>query len=293
MNSTYSIQKETEVFLEYDYKLYSLDALGGYTFAQTYNKKMSARKTLHYKASKPLTLITAKNPGSASLDVLLTDTYIESILLRLLGLEESPSGYELPSNLLIEPKYFTLHIISGDTTHRLTKCVLTNLDMAFSKGSPLLFSVGLEFSDLIVEHSLPLSTEHIQGNHFTTSNILEVYVGTEQLHSLQNTSFSVQQQFDWRQDRSIHSIGLIHTSTVAILSEMPINSVITAYATKNLTIPDILYNTTIGIKYGPVTIKLQDVILAKRLVVGDVFSEQFDISLQETSSVIVEYGAIT
>ena len=295
MSSTYTFKRETTVVIEYCGTLYYLDALGDYTYSQTFNKRRITRKTLHSKTPKPMSVITGKNPGSCTLQVYGADTFSEAVLFDLTGLEDEADMFILPYTMQVQPEFFNIYIISNSSVTRLNRCALTSLDTSFSKRGNITFDTSITFSDIQNDVSLPAGTQVLQGNVPNTTNelvILSEYGGPT-FDSVKSTSFSIQQQYDWRQDNNLQTIGTTYVPTVAILTDMPINAVISAYYNSTSILPDIMEHIELSISFGIIRITLTDIQLTKRVGTEDVLEVQYDLSLQETSSVTVEYGAIT
>jgi hypothetical protein len=295
--SKYVIKKESVVTLEYDGDFFILDALGSYTYSQTYVRNSNSRKTLHKKVSTPLTIVSGKNPGTSSMQVNSTDSYIESVLLTLVGLSNDRKAWWLPDELPIEPTYFNLYIVNQGSTVKLENCAVSSLDLSLNKQSTLSFSIGMEFSNIVLD-SEDVQSSTYQGNAHPETSELSVEVESIDLYSsvwlpsLRSVSFSLQQDFSWRNDNSIHTLHKMYVPTKAIVSDFLVNTIIAVYAKTDKVLPEITTHADITIKYGSIlTIIISNATITKRYEVSEVLGLQYDLSLQENSSVAVEYGA--
>lgn len=296
MSSKFTIQRNTSLVLEYENNFYVLDAVGSYSYSQTYTRNSTARKTIHNKTPKPLTVLTGKSAGTADLQVPASSNFIEAVLFELIGLDLETSTYDLPFNLKVEPRYFNLYIVGEYSTTKLTKCALTSLDINMSKQAAISFSVNLEFSNLETNILTPVTGTY-QGSMLETPltlsiTMVDAITGETTFGNLQSFNFSVQQSFSWREDNNIQTIGELYLPTRAVITDMPVNSVISLYANHDQILPEIIYNAKLVVTFGNIRITITNALLTKRYEVQEVLSLQYDITLQENSSVEVEYGAI-
>ena len=299
--STFTFKKATSVALVYNGVAYYLDAMSDYEFSQTFTKSTSSRKTLHNKSSRPVSKLSGKNSGSASMTVNASSNKAEQILLYLAGLSAgmSPAEYSLPETLATEPEYFDLFVTTPGKLWRLTKCVATGLSFSLYKGSGILLNVDLAFSNL---ETVPGVVDDYAFGAESQDDILDStaplivhvqeYGDDTELVDIRAANISFQQEVSWRQDNTIHSIGQVHVPTRAVLTGMPFNGVLTAYEKSNTELAERLTDVSIAIQYGWLKIIILNATLARRMTIEDVFTTQYDITLQDNSSVAVEYGAI-
>lgn len=289
--SQYIIQKNTRLVIEYLGTLYYLDALGSYTYSQTFNKSSAARKTLHKKATKPLTTIMGKSAGSMSLEIVSTGSAVDNLLFSLLGMDKVGSGiYCLPEQLAVEPKYFKVYVVTELGSTQLSKCVLTGLSYFCTTKQTINLSASIAFCDIVADVTVPPGTVTRQSEIPTSDDHLLLAVNGVELSSAQSASVSFQQQISWREDQSIHEIGQIHVPSVAKVDSLPMNTVLTIYTTLDK-VKEVSHNNDITISYGILNTIIKNATITTREVVGEVFTTQLDITLQENSSVVVEYGA--
>lgn len=292
--SNYQIKRNSIISIEYGADTYVLDALGSFTYSQTYSRSVKTRRTLHAKTPRPLTQISGVSAGSCSLDVMCTDNGVEGILYELLGLDFLMGAWELPQVLPTQPKYFNMYIQNNNEVIMLEKCALTMLDTMLNKLSVQQFSVALGFSKLQKVDSAPEPTK-FQGAIPEGSNSLYIDLDAPmtnftEMKGVTSATISLQQAITWRADRSLHGLGGLYTPTVAIVSDMPFSMIISTYDRLDQVLPDISESTNIRIKCGVFNLTISDVFMTKRLEVADVLSLQYDISLTETSGVAVRYG---
>lgn len=300
--SLYNIKKATNVALIYKGTEYRLEAIVDYQYSQTFEKSVKSRKTLHRKSSLPSTIVKGKSPGSGSLSVNSTSTFAEGILLELIGMESFlPGSYEFPENLTVEPEYFSLVVtlVSGKM-HVLSNCVLSNLDISLSKSSGIVFSVGLAFGDLteMADYDFILPTTGIlesQGSIHNSAAPLKVRVAAGNsdpiLRGLISTNVSFQQTINWRTANTLHTRSILTTPTRAVLTDRPFSGVIALYDRNDTEQKQVMHDASVLINYGFLTISITNATLTKRNVISDVFQTQYDISLQGSTLVAVEYGA--
>jgi hypothetical protein len=228
-----------------------------------------------------------------SLDVLATSGAPEAILLELLGLTKAQDTYSLPEELATEPTYFSVYLVAPTTVTKFTNCVLTTNDFFCGKSQSLIFKVSFDFTSVEKDAELPTPASTIsQGSSDSETRAVSLVLGGDTLPGTQSASISFQQSIDWREGRSLFDIGNIYHYKKAVISDMPVNVVLTVYTKTDYPIPKYQKDVNLIVHYGNIQLIITDAIASLRDVVGDVFSTQIDITLQEHSSVIVEYGAI-
>ena len=293
--SLYTFKRATEVAIVHNGNVYYFDALSDYSLSQTVSKSTSSRKTLHRKSPVPITSQGILSPGNATLRVNSTTFFSEGVLFDLLGMDNSGAEHSFPRDLSTEPLMFEIYITSQHKLIKLENCVIVGLDVSLRKGSGIVFNVSIDFGRLVdEEHSLEYLAAEPSVLHDSTAPLkvlLELPYNTIDLLGVSSTNFSLQQEVTWRADRGIHSIGTLHVPTRALVTGLSLNCVITTYLRNDTEeIDTVTKDANVTIDYGYLKIKIQNCTLSRRVSVEDLLTAQYDIALQDNSSVVVEYG---
>lgn len=276
----YSLLRESRVVVIHDGRAYEFDALSNVSASIDYTEYKSNRKTLHKKRNYPLSKVTAKNTTSISLAVNLTDNLLEANFYRWLGLKEFGGFFYLPdSSDDLEPQYVEIYIISKGSIFNAKICYVSAVDFTLEKNVPLL-NIAIESANCSEVNDYPLSASILQGNILTYSP-LRIQVNNNEMPGVQGASVSLQQQCNWREQRTIHDLGTIYTHKKAIVSEMNASAtinfnlvhrvfggLITEYPQYN--VPVVIFNSHLAINFPSARI-------TKRLTVSDIYTAAFDI----------------
>lgn len=291
---SYTLIRECTVVLFYNGKGYRFDALSNFQFSQTFSRDTVSRKTLHSRQPNPVATVGTKPPGTYSMTVLATDTYSESVLFELAGLETTAGlHFAFPKALQREPNRCDIFVINENNTFHIKDAYLQNVDVLFSIEAPLSFEVAFTASDISRSTQLPLASGLIpQGNPVKPSPV-QMYMGNRLYSNIVNAATSFQQVVEWRRDRGIHDMGQIYRSRVATLTDASFTASLTTHLNKDIITPDEPFMTDLRLSQSSLIYELRNVLAVKRFTPEDVFQESFDISLtNETESVIVEYGGL-
>ncbi|AJF40900.1 base plate tail tube protein [Vibrio phage phi 3] len=292
---TYTLKRECEILVVYKGVGYLFDALPSFDFSQTFSKTSNPRRTLHNNSAKPVTISGAKNTANFSMEVLITDSYIESVFFEIAGWNKLGNNvYEYPDSVpIIEP--CTIYILNPNKNVAVRTAFIESIDLPMAKASPKSLSVSFTASSIDEGVKVEgVGMTHRQATPLPPSPI-QISINSTLANHVTSASFNTKNSVSWRQDRGIHDVGKVYTPSRAVVSDMSMTGTINLYATKSLVIPS---NKPIIVDlhthHSGVTIKMDSVHLLKRLEPDDVFVEALDITLMEMSkNVIVDFGGIT
>lgn len=291
---SYTFLKECTVVLVYDGMGYLFDALSYFNFSQTYNRISQTRRTLHSRKAKPNTRVTAKNIADFSMSVIPTDTYMESILLELIGMDRlSNNKFEYPEDTPIEPKIFDVYVLTKEgIIYKFSPAVIDSLDIGMSTDSITEFSVAFSAGDMTKIDELPrMSGFKRQGNPNRVTSA-SFKLGVLDVNSITNIGLAIQQSVSWRDQQSIHDANKLYTATKPILVDTTFGLNIGSYTNTRLDYVSKPEVHNIEINKDNIYISIEKSLITKRIESDDVFTESYDISLTEQSKAYVEYGGV-
>ena len=291
---SYTLIRDCVVVVFYKGKGYRFDALSNFQFSQTFSRSSTPRKTLHSKVGKPLTLSNTRNPGSFNMRILATNSYIEEVFFEIAGWDRlGPYRFRYPTSLNVSPEFCDIFVMHEENVFKLTSCAIQSMDMSLSIDSSLGFNIAFTFSTLERVRDTPLSSGILTQGTAVKPTPLQYYMGNRLYNNVLNVGLSLQQQIQWRNDRSLHDIGSIYSSSRATIAEASFTTSVTTHLTKKINTKDEPVLSDIRIQKSGLGFSLDNVLVIKRITPEDIFQESFDVALTETTKdVIVDYGGL-
>lgn len=286
--TAYNFLKESNVHLVYGGSRYLLKTTPNVSFSQTFAEDAYEVKTLHDQTKMfQGTSVTKANPADFSFTVSLTTEKDETIVKSLLTDYDSTG-----SNV----KSFDLYIVTGESTFKLSSCVIINGDFNLAKGSALTLTVSGQASKLErvgdENYSLPSSLVSASSTRTPTTNIIDVSVGGTSVSNIISATLSVQNDIEWTPYETLHnSLSVTNASNAMYpsgftLGRRVVSGNITQYITDNnsSTVQSFNTDTAVRIKTLVNGITFLDANLAncmftKRMNQGEVFTQTFDYRL--------------
>lgn len=287
----YSLIRECAILLVYNGVGYRFDALSDFDFSQTYSKSTNTRKTLHSRIAKQNTLVTSKNNPSFSMSVICTDTYIEGVFFDLLGMNKlATNSFQYQETDNIVPELCDIYVMTDYDTYKLSKAALQSLDIGLALKNVSSFEVSFTASSLDRVRSFPLSAGILQQGEPMKPDPIQFRYNNDLYNSIVNAGLAFQQSITWREDRSLHDIGKIYTRTKPILSGTNMTLNISTHLKSTITHSPDPELAEIELNKNFIYIKMNRVLVTKRITPEDIFLESYDVSLTEKSNTYVEYG---
>lgn len=291
---SYTVQKECSIMLVYDGKGYRFDALSAFSFSQTYNRVSNARKTLHARNSKPNTIVGTKNVADFSMSVLPTNSFIESVLFDLIGLNRvADNEFEYPDTINQTPKTCDVYVLTLDNDiFKFTPTVLNSIDIGLSKENVTQINVAFSAGDMTKVADFPDVSGQVYQGEIVHTPCLHVAVNKQIRNSVVSAGIAIQQSVSWRMQRSLHDIGDLYVATKPILTELTLGININTYLDSNIAVPEKPEILDFEIYKDYIYIKILKSLTTRRIESSEIFTEAYDVSLTEQSKAYVEYGGV-
>ncbi|ATS94099.1 minor tail protein [Pectobacterium phage DU_PP_V] len=280
----YPILRESRVVIEYEGRAFTMDALSSFSGSTSYGEYKSLRKTIHNRSNYAYSKIVQQEPSSISIQTPFTMGGVEGLLLHLLGWDTDKIPYEMPKfNRSVTPKMFNIYLCFKELDYIcFTNCYLSAMDIVLEKSVPSI-SLGFE-SGNFYEGTYPPQGSMIQGDVMPFYPVSVLYDNTE-TPGLVSASISLQQQCEWIDNRSIHSIGTIYSNSQAYVRELNVSATVSTYMVSRLSGQSVLLP-----EYAPITIRnnifslnIPLARITKRADFSDVFKLEYDIIPTEDS----------
>lgn len=291
---SYTLIRDCVVLLYYKDRGYRFDALSDFQFSQTFSRNTIQRKTLFSKVAKPVTLANTRNPGSFSMTVLATNTFNEGVFFELAGMTTPGTGrYTFPDKLAVSPEFCELFVLHENNIFRMSRAALQSIDVSLTLNSSLGFSVAFTGGELERVRSLPLASGVLEQGAPIKPSPIQFYMQNRLFSNIINAGLNIQQQINWRNDRSLHDIGRIYSNTKAVLTEANLTTAITTHLNNRVKTSDEPFISDIAIQKSNFRLSMENCLVIKRFTPEDIFQESFDIALTEqTDKIFVDYGGL-
>ena len=286
--TAYNFLRESNVHLVYGGSRYLLKTTPNVSFSQTFAEDAYEVKTLHDQTKMfQGTSVTKANPADFSFTVSLTTEKDETIVKSLLTDYDSTG-----SNI----KNFDLYIVTGESTFKLSSCVIINGDFNLAKGSVLTLTVSGQATKLErvgdASYSLPGSLVSASSTRTPTLSLIDVEVGGSDVSNIISATLSVQNDISWTPFETLQSSLSVTNASTAMypsgftLERRVVSGNITQYITENnsSTVQSFNTDTTVRIKTivnGNTFLdaNLANCMFTKRMSQNEVFTQTFDYRL--------------
>ena len=286
--TAYNFLKESNVHLVYGGSRYLLKTTPNVSFSQTFAEDAYEVKTLHDQTKMfQGTSVTKANPADFSFTVSLTTEKDETIVKSLLTDYDSTG-----SNV----KSFDLYIVTGESTFKLSSCVIINGDFNLAKGSALTLTVSGQASKLErvgdEDYSLPGSLVSASSTRTPTLSLIDVEVSGSDVSNIISATLSVQNEIEWTPYETLQSSLSVTSASNAMypsgftLGRRVVSGNIVQYVTSNNsnTVQTFNTDTTVRVKTlvnGSTFLdaNLANCMFTKRTTPAEAFTQAFDYRL--------------
>ena len=286
--TAYNFLKESNVHLVYEGSRYLLKTTPNVSFSQTFAEDAYEVKTLHDQTKMfQGTSVTKANPADFSFTVSLTTEKDETIVKSLLTDYDSTG-----SNV----KSFDLYIVTGESTFKLSSCVIINGDFNLAKGSALTLTVSGQASKLErvgdEDYSLPGSLVSASSTRTPTLSLIDVEVSGSDVSNIISATLSVQNEIEWTPYETLQSSLSVTSASNAMypsgftLGRRVVSGNIVQYVTSNnsSTVQTFNTDTTVRVKTlvnGSTFLdaNLANCMFTKRTTPAEAFTQAFDYRL--------------
>jgi len=286
--TAYNFLKESNVHLVYGGSRYLLKTTPNVSFSQTFAEDAYEVKTLHDQTKMfQGTSVTKANPADFSFTVSLTTEKDETIVKSLLTDYDSTG-----SNV----KSFDLYIVTGESTFKLSSCVIINGDFNLAKGSALTLTVSGQASKLErvgdEDYSLPGSLVSASSTRTPTLSLIDVEVSGSDVSNIISATLSVQNEIEWTPYETLQSSLSVTSASNAMypsgftLGRRVVSGNIVQYVTSNnsSTVQTFNTDTTVRVKTlvnGSTFLdaNLANCMFTKRTTPAEAFTQAFDYRL--------------
>lgn len=284
----YNFLRESSVHLVYGGSRYNLKTTPEVSFSQTFAEDAYQVKTLHDQTKMSQgTSITRANPADFSFAVHLTEEKDESIVLDLL-VDYDSTG----SNI----KSFDLYVVTGESTFKLTECIITDGQFNLDKGSPLVLTVNGQAQKLErvgdETYSLPGTLQSASATRTPTLSLIDVEVSGSDVSNLVSATLSIQNEISWTPYTTLQNSLSVTSASNAMypsgytLDRRVISGNITQYLTSNNSGTFQTFNTDTGVRLKTLVdgstffdANLTSCRFTKRTNVAEAFTQTFDFRL--------------
>lgn len=275
----YIILRETKILLEYGNRFIHLDTVGDISCDQTFKEVSIDRRTLHnknrfFKHKK----IRAHNTISGSLSLYITKSKQELLFLELAGWTNYDGGFSYPDFNTIIPETFSLYLINSEGSFKLNNCIITSIDISFSKTFCGGLNISFESSSLEnCEISVPM---HPQGEHISVTPIT-TKLGNTSLNTI-TANMTFTRSITYLNSENIQNSSSIIENNRAIITDADFSINLNTYTSS----PTIDQIDLVHISQGGLTIELDNALITKRDSITEVYQSAFDITPTNTTNYI-------
>ncbi|CAL9968842.1 base plate tail tube protein [Vibrio phage D260] len=282
--------RNSRVVIQYNERVYTLSALSQFSANTSLGEVTQRRKTLFSNTTKQHTHTDRINSTTTSLEVYLTDNYIESLFFELVGLDSAYGQRNyLPSSVDTNTKLFSMYIINEDSIMYSENNYVQSVDISLAKASILSLSVDIssanlkrvQFNKLLEAPTAPLN----QGNILPPSPLL-LKTGDVTWNTIKSATISLQQEADWINNKSLFDIGSpnIYEVTKAATSDIIVSATIqTNYDTESSIFNEAVFqDLLLGTKdFGLI---VENARIIHNLDIQPVYGNRLDVSIAEESN---------
>ena len=286
--TAYNFLRESNVHLVYGGSRYLLKTTPNVSFSQTFAEDAYEVKTLHDQTKMfQGTSVTKANPADFSFTVSLTTEKDETIVKSLLTDYDSTG-----SNV----NNFDLYIVTGESTFKLSSCVIINGDFNLAKGSALTLTVSGQATKLErvgdEDYSLPGSLVSASSTRTPTLSLIDVEVGGSDVSNIISATLSVQNEIEWTPYETLQSSLSVTSASNAMypsgytLGRRVVSGNIVQYVTSNNSSTVQTFNTDTTVRVKTVVngstfldANLANCMFTKRTTVTEALTQAFDYRL--------------
>lgn len=272
--------RNSKVVVVYKGVSHELRALSSISADTTFNEVSGKRKTLFNNTPKKYSIVNRQNSTSISLNTYFTQQGNESIFFELIGLSKSGKRYSLPDSINKTPETFEVFIINTETSMHFSPCFLENIDIALSKESILSMSLTISAAKREIASEV-VSSELVQ----KTQNIptpVNLRIGESSYNSVTSVGISIQQEAEWRDDKTLFTYDKIYTPSQASLSDLTLS----VTANTNLDTNNIIKTpefSDVLIQKSGLSLCMNNARVIPRISPEAVYTQSFDISPTDNS----------
>ena len=286
--TAYNLLRESSVHIVHNGSRYLLKTTPEVSFSQTFAEDAYEVKTLHDQTKMfQGTSVTKANPADFSFTVSLTTEKDETIVKSLLTDYDSTG-----SNI----KNFDLYIVTGESTFKLSSCVIINGDFNLAKGSVLTLTVSGQATKLErvgdASYSLPGSLVSASSTRTPTLSLIDVEVGGSDVSNIISATLSVQNEIEWTPYETLQSSLSVTSASNAMypseytLGRRVVSGNIVQYVTSNNSSTVQTFNTDTTVRVKTVVngstfldANLANCMFTKRTSPAEAFTQAFDYRL--------------
>lgn len=282
--------RNSRVVIQYDERVYTLNALSQFSASTSLGEVTKKRKTLFSNTARQHTHTDRINSTTTSLEVYLTDNYLESLFFELVGLDSAyGQRANLPSSVNTNTRLFSMYIINEDSIMYSENNYVQTVDISFSKASILSLSVDIssanlkrvQLNQLLEAPTAPLT----QGVILPPSPIL-LKTGGVTWNTITSATISLQQEAEWINNKSLFDMASPNTYelTRAATSDIIISATIqTNYDTESSIFNEATFqDLVLGTKdFG---LLVENARIIHNLDMQPVYGNRLDVSIAEESN---------
>ena len=291
--SGFNFLRESELHIHFGSNRYNVKITPDLTFTQTFAEDAYSVKTLHDQTKMfKGTSITKANPANFSFSTHLTTEKDEQIVLELLTDIVTTSGEQ-------QLKSFDIYVVSTNGTFKMEGCVITQGEVQFGRGSPLLLVVqgeGKKLSRVGDESfSLPGNLQSASSTRTPTKPLLEVLVSNSAVSNLVAATLLIQNTIQWTPYETLQNSLSVTNATNAMypsdysLTERNVSGNITQFHSDANASEFQTFNTSTSVKIRTKVngstffdANLADCMYTKRPNPAEVFTQTYDYRLVGT-----------
>lgn len=275
----YIFLRETKIILEYGNRFIHLDTTADISCDQTFREVSTPRRTLHnknhfFKHKR----IRAHNTISGSISLYITKSKQELLFLELAGWTNYGNGFSYPDFSSTIPETFSLYLVNSEGSYKLNNCIITAIDLSFSKTFCGGLAISFDASSLEEIRESPASTK--QGSHISVTPIIAKLGNVDLLTVSANVSFT--RSITYLNSDTIQNSATLAENTRAIITDANFSINVNTYTST----PTIDAIDVVSISQGGLTIELDNALITKRDSITEVYLSAFDITPTNTTNYI-------
>ena len=267
----YIFIRESKILLEYAGRFIHIDTTADISCDQTFKEFSIDRRTLHNKNRfLKYRKVRANNTISGSLSLYITKSKQELLLLELAGWNNFGSGFSYPDFTSVIPETFNIYILNPLGSYKLENCIITAIDLSFSK--TFCGAMSLSFDAAKLTETTETSVLYPQGEHLDVTPMISK-LGSNDIQAI-SASMTFTREISYLNSENIHNSDNIISNTRAIITNANFSILLNTY----LNIP-VLDNTDfVHIAQSGLYIELDNALITKRTNITEVYQTSFDIT---------------
>lgn len=277
--------RKSKVVIKYRGRVYELSALSQFSASTSLGEVTQRRKTLFSNTPKQYTHTDRINSTSTTLEVYLTDNYLESVFFELVGLDrDAGSRAFLPQAVNVDTRVFSMYIVNEDSTMYSEHNYVKSIDISLSKASILSLSIDIDSANLVPLGRQGTIGSEIQGTPLGPAP-LNLTLDKKSWNTIKSASISIQQEAGWIDNKSLFSAHTTDTYkyTKARTSDLTISATIqTNYETTSSIFNEAVYQDILIAK-GTFGLIIENARVVHNLDIQPIYGNRLDISVAELS----------